>query len=716
VTKDNTTVYLLALMRHPVAPREAGQNLNEGAVPLEEAADVRDILSASVQKAVHALKLRQGQTLASPGATGTGHRDTSTQASLRVGLLAILGGIAMRYAAFPLIGFSFPFLPFLLATIFAAYMRGWVSGMIAMTGGLAAGIWLQTAPPFLPAPDVFTPVMTVGYLIASAVVTFTIDRLQRHRNQVEYLAAELRESQQALQRSNDELGKKVEALKEEKDFTDALMNASPGLFYLLDSEGKLIRWNLNVEQVSGFSHEEVALMAPTDFFPGTDRPRVLERITKVFIEGFATLEAPILTKQGDIIPHFFTGVRVMIGHKPYLAGLAVDISKRMEAEAQLQVLNEGLEQKVGQRTQELQVAQQRDRVSFQRLRTIISRLSVGVLATDEKGVILESNDLFCHYFLPHEQPKRLLGLHLKDIAKVVLPTFTDDPETYNKSHANILEKHEQVLGEEIRLRNGRILLRDYLPVFEEGTFSGQIFIYRDVTHERRVDSAKSEFMSLASHQLRTPLTGIRWTIGRLAKNLHGKIGEMDERYIRESERSAVRMSQTIDTMLKISHIESGSVQLTPSDIPLSSFVEEIVAHYQEDIERKRLRLSVDCAEIVLTTDEQLLREAVSNLLSNATKYTPDEGSLRVRAVLEDEKVRIKVEDSGYGIPAEQQPKIFGKFFRGENIVSKDTQGTGLGLYLVSLIAEILGGEIQVVSEENKGSVFTLVLPVAANDG
>jgi len=253
------------------------------------------------------------------------------------------------------------------------------------------------------------------------------------------------------------------------------------------------------------------------------------------------------------------------------------------------------------------------------------------------------------------------------------------------------------------------------PVILDGNIIGAISIFRDITQERRVDRAKSEFMSLASHQLRTPLTGIRWSFGRLEKMLLGSIDPKAQRMLRQGRISAENMSSTIDTMLQIARIESGQMQLEKSQAPLTDLLEQVLSTFRDECRTRCQSLTVLCPKnLSLPTDPKLLKEILENLLSNAVKYTPAGGLIHVNVKKRTQDIVIEVRDSGYGIPAHQQNKIFTRFFRGDNVVIKDTKGTGLGLYLVMHLVKLLEAEISFVSKEGKGTTFTISLPFVSH--
>ncbi len=382
----------------------------------------------------------------------------------------------------------------------------------------------------------------------------------------------------------------------------------------------------------------------------------------------------------------------------------LELQERLKAEEVVMKLNTDLEKKVEERTQELQAA-------LERVKSMISHLSVAAIAMDENDTILEVNQLFCDMLPFPATPKDIIGTKGEKMNDI-WHTLIQNPEREMEIIITALRQKKQLLGHELHLTDGRILMQDFVPIVLDGeTLRGYLFLYRDVTQEKRIDKSKSEFMSLASHQLRTPLTAIRWTFGRLEKYLQGKADEKDLKLVRDGKDAALRMAETINTMLMISRLESGNIQLKKQSVHLQNFLQGILKSHQESIARKNHAVTVDCPETIhLTTDEKCLSELLNNLLTNAIKYTPAGGAIHIRCTASSGYVQIDVSDSGYGIPLEQQTRVFSKFFRGQNIVEEDTEGTGLGLYLASLIAKLLDAQMSFESEEGKGTVFTVQLP------
>ena len=251
------------------------------------------------------------------------------------------------------------------------------------------------------------------------------------------------------------------------------------------------------------------------------------------------------------------------------------------------------------------------------------------------------------------------------------------------------------------------------PILDE--FDNVIFfvaIERDITKAKDVDRAKTEFVSLASHQLRTPLSAINWYTEMLIKGDAGPINKEQEDYLNEIARGNKRMVDLVNSLLNTSRLELGTFEITPVPTDLKKLAQEELLEMRPQILDKRLKIEENydiSAEI--NVDPRLVRIFFQNLISNAVKYTPENGKITVEVKLEDPYVRLSVIDTGYGIPEEQQDKIFSKLFRADNIRALDTEGTGLGLYIIKSILDSSGGDISFKSKENEGTTFNILIPL-----
>jgi len=296
----------------------------------------------------------------------------------------------------------------------------------------------------------------------------------------------------------------------------------------------------------------------------------------------------------------------------------------------------------------------------------------------------------------------------------ILQSGRTPKEMYPRMWQTILNNQEFSTDEIINRRKDgteyNAELRIY-PIAENENVQYFVGMQTDITLRKRSDQAKTEFMSLASHQLRTPLTGLRWGLKMLEKK--GAISIEQESLVRDLQAATARMAESINVMLQISRIESGKVEPHWKEFKLCEILQELKKTLDVQITQGELTLHTECDhDLKLTSDMALLQEVIGNLISNAVKYTPKGGTVALASKCIGDTIRITVRDTGYGIPADQQSKIFSKFFRATNVASRIPDGTGLGLYLVYSLVGLLGGTISFVSAENEGSTFTLSLPLS----
>ncbi len=232
---------------------------------------------------------------------------------------------------------------------------------------------------------------------------------------------------------------------------------------------------------------------------------------------------------------------------------------------------------------------------------------------------------------------------------------------------------------------------------------------------KRTEQAQSEFVSLVSHQLRTPIAAMRLALEALPKHLGAKLSPDDADLIAHAQDYGKNMAETIHTMLSVVRLEAGTMPFELSDVSVPALLRAIETMYAREIQKKKLVFSVDSPKsLTHRTDGSLLKEAVGNLISNAIQYTPEGGTICVRCFGSEGTLRITVTDSGCGIPQRDLARVFTKFFRADNAKLLKTDGTGLGLYLVHSIVKLLGGTISFTSQEKRGTMFTIELPARSS--
>ena len=245
-----------------------------------------------------------------------------------------------------------------------------------------------------------------------------------------------------------------------------------------------------------------------------------------------------------------------------------------------------------------------------------------------------------------------------------------------------------------------------------GRTTGLTITVHDVTQEREIAQMKSDFVSFATHQLRTPLSGIKWML-ELAMDEQA-VPDGAASYMKDALGASQRLIQLVNDLLDISRLESGRMKATPQLVDLVELTRTVLTDLKLQLDEKGHRLTLETSgdALAVFADPQLLRQVVLNFTSNAIKYSPRHGDIRVALTGEQDVVRWLIKDTGIGIPKESQRHLFEKFYRADNVAALETDGTGLGLYLVRLIVEQIGGHVGCESEEGRGATFYFTVPRA----
>ena len=242
-------------------------------------------------------------------------------------------------------------------------------------------------------------------------------------------------------------------------------------------------------------------------------------------------------------------------------------------------------------------------------------------------------------------------------------------------------------------------------------------IERDITQEKAIDKAKTEFVSLASHQLRTPLTSINWYIEMLQSGDAGTLSDKQKEFLSEVYKGSKRMVQLVNDLLNVSRLETGRLKIEPVSTDLVAFISEVRKELEPQIRDTGCQISLELPENKIekiNVDQILLRQVIVNLITNAIRYSSKDkkGVVTVSLIVSPEKCTIQVKDNGIGIPKDVQPRIFEKFFRADNARTVVADGNGLGLYLAKQIMDSSGGTIGFDSKPGQGTTFYINIPLS----
>jgi len=332
---------------------------------------------------------------------------------------------------------------------------------------------------------------------------------------------------------------------------------------------------------------------------------------------------------------------------------------------------------------------------------ILRSMVEGVAVVDENEKIVFCNEAFCSSMGLERLP--CAGRLLIEVSR----------------QSGLLRVVQQVLAErqtvsaeiEIATRSPRTFAVTATPVHTAGA-AGAVLVLHDVSEIRRLERVRRDFVANVSHEFKTPLTAIQ---GFAETLLGGALRDKQNslRFLKIIRDHALRMGRLTEDLLKLSLIEAGKLELNLQPVSVSEVVEPCVEIVRPKAEQKDLTLVTECPpDLRVLGDANRLREVVQNLLDNAVQYTPNGGCIRVHAVSDNGAVVVAVSDTGVGIPQSDRERIFERFYRVDNARSREVGGTGLGLAIAKHLVEAHNGEIEVVSEIDHGSTFSVHLPSA----
>ncbi|HEY0842036.1 PAS domain S-box protein [Methylotenera sp.] len=518
--------------------------------------------------------------------------------------------------------------------------------------------------------------------------------------------------------------------KNESLFSDMMIESMPGILYFYNHEGRFLRWNHNFQTVSGYSNKEITKMHPLDFFAPEEKSLVAHKISEVFTQGQAFVEASLLSKDGKKTPYLFTGRNVTFKGSDCLVGMGIDISERKNAESRLNAS----EQKYGE---------------------LVESANSIILRWNAQGYITFLNSFGLNFF----------GYSFDEIiGKHVIGTIVPNTDSAGRDLQDLMQQicldtkvFEQNINENIRSNGESVWVSwtNKVVLDAEGQVVEILSIGNDITErllaeqeirelnaslEKRVkerteelqtalvraeaaDKIKSAFLATMSHELRTPLNSIIGFTGIILQGMAGPLNVEQTKQLGMVRGSARHLLELINDVLDISKIEAGQLEVSTEAFDLVALIERVVNSLTPMIEKKglllRTSISNELGEIV--SDRRRLEQILINLVNNAAKFT-EKGSITIKAELvSDIKdssdaapapfLKLSVIDTGIGIKPDDLDLLFQPFHQIDSGLSRLHEGTGLGLAICRRLLELMGGQISAVSEWSVGSKFTVLLPM-----
>lgn len=250
------------------------------------------------------------------------------------------------------------------------------------------------------------------------------------------------------------------------------------------------------------------------------------------------------------------------------------------------------------------------------------------------------------------------------------------------------------------------------PIMLEGKQVGAVEVFRDITREIEVEHVQSDFISIASHQLRTPATAVKTHLAMLMDGMAGALTNAQMKYLKRAFESNERQLNIVNDLLITASSEAGSLILNKKETDITSLVLQAERDFVDVVKEREHTLVVKAKSGIMSlVDPSYIKMVIENLISNSCKYTPRGGKIVISVTRRGKRAILSVEDNGVGINKQQRSKLFKKFSRIENSLSGEAGGSGIGLHLLNQIVELHEGTITVQSEENQGTKFIISLPI-----
>ncbi|AHG05000.1 histidine kinase [Halobacterium sp. DL1] len=490
-----------------------------------------------------------------------------------------------------------------------------------------------------------------------------------------------------LQETVDQLETSNERLERHQQYTDDILDAIDDVFYVLDENGALLRWNKSLSEVSGYTDEEISAMTAADFFTDSDRDTALAAVRNGLESDSVDVELELRTKDGDTIPFEFVGSTLEnTSEDPILAGIGRDVTNRVEREQEVQRVRE--------------------------------RMEYALNATDSVVWDWNVEDNQASFYPSAESLYGTTVETWEDFIGVIHP---EDRQKAQEAIENALETGEPK-HEEIRIvRDGdvRWIEAPGYPVQDDNGPTLMIGVARDITerktYERKLEESNErleQFAYAASHDLQEPLRMVSSYLQLIEDRSDEELTEETEEFLEFAVDGADRMRDMIDGLLAYSGVETQGEAFKPVDL------NKVIGEARDDLE---MRITESDADVTIEElprvvgDEHQLRQVFQNLLSNAIEYSGNEPPrVNISATQNSSMWEISVQDEGIGIEPEEHDRIFEVFQR---LQSRDNYGgSGIGLALCERIIERHGGEIRVESEPGEGATFSFTLPAEDEHG
>jgi PAS domain S-box-containing protein len=501
--------------------------------------------------------------------------------------------------------------------------------------------------------------------------------------------------------------KAEDSLREASEQFKKIFEENPVGMTMVSPKGAFMKANKAYQELLGYTEEELQKLKVADVTHPEDVESTKELIRAVFAGEIPLIrtEKRYITKDESVVWARITAspIRDNQGKPLYNIAIVENITERKRAEEKINFLNQELRTRVSH----LQEEQARDYA-------ILDNIGEGLVVVDAGGRILIANKQIETMF--GWSPKELSGKRWHDIA-ILEDEKGISVNDEKRPLSTALARKERITANQyyfVRKDKTRFPVSiTASPVALNGII-GAVEIFRDITKEKELDRAKSGFISLASHQLRTPLSATKWLIELL---MEGKLTDTQKENIKNLAISNERLINLVNDLLNISRLESAAVVANPQSVHIGELIGESIKLYKlkADKDGKKIEFSSEAGIQKIFADPVLFNEAFENILDNAISYSPKNSIIEVTIKKKDKNYVISVHNEGEGIPEEGRDKIFTRFYRSEQARKLKPEGSGLGLFIAKSAVEANGGKIRFESEKGKGVTFFIELPIRGKE-
>ena len=489
---------------------------------------------------------------------------------------------------------------------------------------------------------------------------------------------------------------------------------------------KFYIFNQAICKMLGYSRKEFEKLGVRDIHPEKDLPYVLgqfERQSKGAIgENILAENMPVKRKDGSIFYTNISASRVKLAKRMYLMGIFRDITEQRR-------INKNLEDaKVAARNvlEDLQVEKKSLAYAKAKDEALLASIGDGVVATNQAGKIVLMNKaagrmlgwsakqvtgrLFVEVWQVLDEKGNLVPEAKRPVTLALTGKITTTTTTTTTGSGYFYTRKD---GTKFPVA------LTVTPVLVGNKIIGAIDVFRDITREKEIEKLRLDFLSLASHQLRTPLSGTKWLIETIQRGIIGELNPKQKEYINSIYQINERMIRLVSDMLDVLMLESGVTAIKKQEVSVSKIFEELLLMMEPASRDKGIMLCnllKNHKSFFLETDLQILRSILECFVSNAINYSQSGQKVFLDAKEESDLVVFSVKDSGIGIPKEEQKSIFERFYRASNAKALRPTGTGLGLNIAKMLAEKINAKVSFESQKNKGSIFYLCIPKRSSRG